>query len=180
MKAKAPSYAVKFDLARLADAGTEIALKPSPEQRADLARWTGLDSIEALNGIVSLKKLGAGHFSYDARFSADVVQPCVVTLVPVRSHIEREFQRIFQVTDARVAAPQKGTIELPSKVTTDDEEPEVLSSPMLDVAAPVLEELALAIDPYPRAPGVAFQPPADDQDRSESPFAVLKQLKTKR
>jgi hypothetical protein len=43
----------------------------------------------------------------------------------------------------------------------------------------VLEELVLAIDPYPRKPGVAFQPPADEGGQAEHPFAVLKKLKTK-
>ena len=180
MKAKAPVFAVNFDLLRLADAGAEIALKPTPEERADLARWVDVDSLDALNGVVHLKRLGVGHFSYEASFSADVVQACVVTLVPVRSHIEREFQRIYQVVNARSTGPVKRAIDLPSDVFKIDEEPEVLSSPVLDIAAPVLEELALAIDPYPRAPGVAFQPPADDKGAKESPFAVLKQLKTKR
>jgi hypothetical protein len=40
----------------------------------------------------------------------------------------------------------------------------------------VVEHLALEIDPFPRKPGAEFdyQPPAQE----ESPFAVLKNLKT--
>ena len=41
-----------------------------------------------------------------------------------------------------------------------------------------MEEFLLAIDPYPRAPGVAFQPPEGMADKPESPFAVLKGLKS--
>jgi uncharacterized metal-binding protein YceD (DUF177 family) len=180
MKAKSPFFVVNFDLSRLADAGKEISLKPTPEQRIGLAGWAGVDSVETLNGVVHLKRLGVGHFSYEAHFTADVVQACVVTLAPVRSHIEREFQRFFQVADVRRAAPVTRAIELPSNAIMDDEEPEILSSPVLDIAAPVLEELALAIDPYPRALGVAFKPPPDDKGSADSPFAVLKKLKIKR
>ena len=46
-----------------------------------------------------------------------------------------------------------------------------------DLAVPVLEELVLAIDPYPRASGVAFEAPQDDADSPVHPFAALKQLK---
>ena len=42
---------------------------------------------------------------------------------------------------------------------------------------PLLEEFVLAIDPYPRAPGVEFAAPVDAEPRPESPFAVLKALK---
>jgi hypothetical protein len=59
----------------------------------------------------------------------------------------------------------------------DDEAPEEIESPRYDVAGPVLEEFSLAIDPYPRAPGVAYQPPPDE--KPESPFAVLRELQKK-
>jgi hypothetical protein len=42
----------------------------------------------------------------------------------------------------------------------------------------VLEELNLALDPYPRAPGVTFEAPKDEPKAAESPFAVLAKLKT--
>ena len=51
-----------------------------------------------------------------------------------------------------------------------------IESPVYDLGTPLREELALAIDPYPRAPGVAFEAPADDGQR-ESPFAALGKLK---
>jgi hypothetical protein len=57
----------------------------------------------------------------------------------------------------------------------DDEAPEEIESTRYDVAGPVLEEFSLAIDPYPRAPGVAYEPPPDE--KPESPFAVLARLK---
>jgi hypothetical protein len=41
-----------------------------------------------------------------------------------------------------------------------------------------MEEFLLAIDPYPRAPGVAFQPPEGVNEPPESPFAALKGLKS--
>jgi uncharacterized metal-binding protein YceD (DUF177 family) len=56
---------------------------------------------------------------------------------------------------------------------------ETIDSPIVDVAAPVLEELSLALDPYPRKPGVAYVPPEEGDAAAvkESPFSVLKNLK---
>ncbi len=58
--------------------------------------------------------------------------------------------------------------------------PEEIDSTRFDLAAPLLEEFSLAIDPYPRAPGVAFDAPATTEDPPENPFAVLGKLKEKR
>jgi uncharacterized metal-binding protein YceD (DUF177 family) len=178
MSEKASPFVVKFDLSRLPDGETEIVLATTAKQRGGLARWIDVQSVDALQGTVRLKKLGADNFRYEARFAADVTQPCVVTLEPVRSHIEREFTRFFRVDDVRHAHVGKRVVQLP--ITAEDDEPEILESSALDVAGPVIEELTLAIDPYPRAPGVAFQPPQEKEKGGESPFAVLKGLKTKR
>ena len=42
-----------------------------------------------------------------------------------------------------------------------DDVPEEIDSTRYDLVAPLLEEFSLAIDPYPRAPGVAFDVPQD-------------------
>ncbi len=59
----------------------------------------------------------------------------------------------------------------------DDEGPEEIDSLTYDLAAPLLEEFVLALDPYPRAPGVEFAAPPEPEEPKESPFAVLKSLK---
>jgi uncharacterized metal-binding protein YceD (DUF177 family) len=181
MPDKTAPFVVTFDLARLSDAGREISLAPTAEQRAELAHWAGISSFESLKGKVRLEKLGGGYFGYEAEFAAELVQACVVTLEPVRAKIAGEFGRSFHVAEkARHTPAKKREIIVPSPaVIESDDEPEELSSSVLDIAGPVLEELALAIDPYPRKPGVAFQPPADEDGKSENPFAVLKKLKTK-
>ena len=59
----------------------------------------------------------------------------------------------------------------------DDDVPEELDSPRYDLAAPLLEELSLALDPYPRAPGEDFKAPEQPGGEIPNPFAVLKKLK---
>lgn len=181
MPEKIAPFVVKFDLARLADEGREISLAPTAEQCAELARWAGVTSFDLLAAKVRLKKLGGGYFGYEAEFATDVVQACVVTLEPVRARIAGEVRRGFHVVEgARHAPAKKCEIIVPSTTVMESEdEPEEISTSALDIAAPVLEELALAIDPYPRKPGVVFELPADAQAQAENPFAVLKKLKSK-
>ncbi len=58
----------------------------------------------------------------------------------------------------------------------DGEDPaDVLEGDQIDLAAYVVEHLALEIDPYPRKPDAVFEPPAAEPETS--PFAVLLQLK---
>ena len=45
----------------------------------------------------------------------------------------------------------------------------------LDLGAYLVEHLALEIDPFPRKPGVEWEPPP--AETPASPFAVLQQLK---
>jgi uncharacterized metal-binding protein YceD (DUF177 family) len=57
--------------------------------------------------------------------------------------------------------------------------PDLLEGEEIDVEAYVVEHLALAIDPFPRKPGVEFE--YMDKDAAEvSPFAVLKNLQTRK
>ena len=63
----------------------------------------------------------------------------------------------------------------------DEDVPEEIESLHYDLAGPLLEEFVLALDPYPRAPGGGISaPPKAADDRPESPFAVLKGLKSGR
>jgi hypothetical protein len=55
--------------------------------------------------------------------------------------------------------------------------PEVLQHGSIDLGALAVEFLLLGIDPYPRKPGVSFEPPRVVDDPAAHPFAVLAALK---
>ena len=56
--------------------------------------------------------------------------------------------------------------------------PEPLIGNSVDLGAIASEFLMLAVDPYPRKAGVAFEPPAKEADTG-GPFAALAALKKK-
>jgi len=162
-----------FDLGDLSDAGHATTITASAAELQRLAEWEDVAAISLFQGEVTLKRLSPTRFTYAARLTAEVTQNCVVTLEPVRSHIERTFTRQLHYATAR--HPEKGgALTLGA---ADDEVPEEIESLKFDLAGPLLEELSLAVDPYPRAPGVAFTPPEEPKDAGDNPFAVLKGLK---
>ncbi len=178
MKGEAPPLERLYDLGDLSQAGAHIAVALAGDELAALARWVGVEALENFKAEIELRKLSPTRYSYEAELTADVVQSCVVTLDPVRSHIERHLSRQLVLSPSAYRRGQKGD-DWPIAPAEDDA-PEEIASLRYDLAAPLLEELVLAIDPYPRAAGVAFAPPpgADlTSELPESPFAVLKRLK---
>jgi hypothetical protein len=170
-----------FDLHDLTETGSEVHIVATAEQRAALARWAEVEGVDKFEATVSLQKQSLSRFSFAANLSADIVQACVVTLEPVHSHIEARIDRALHLSVPRRAMrldTKRGEPEPPPVL--DDDGPEEIDSPHYDLAGPLLEEFSLAIDPYPRASGVAFEAPvARDSGKPESPFAVLKGLKRK-
>jgi len=170
-----------YNLARLGNAGDEVRFAADAAQRAALAKWSGVMSVEAFEIRVEIKKLAANRFGLAFHLNAGVTQACVVTLEPLSSHIDKAFTReLVFVGISRPRNPGRQTAEsAPDLVLEGDleEGPEEIDSLHLDLAGPVLEEFVLALDPYPRKPGVEFAPKNPDSQPPESPFAVLKSLK---
>ena len=113
-----------------------------------------------------IKKSGKG-VRVTGDVSAEVTRVCVVTLesFPV------EIEEAVDVRFAPVVEERPGRAEL--EVTLEDlDEPDPLIDGMIDLGALAAEFMALALDPYPRKPGVEFAPPPDDEPQP-SPFDAL-------
>ena len=167
-----------YNLARLGNAGDEVHFSADDAERAAIAKWAGIVSVEKLAVRVEIKKLESNRFGLTFFLEADVTQSCVVSLEPVAAHIDHSFNRefVFAGPTRHRADPAQPKPE--SETVVDLEEgPEEITSLHQDLAVPALEEFVLSLDPYPRAPGVEFSPKNGDIDPPESPFAVLKGLK---
>jgi len=164
-----------YNLNRLGQAGDTVEIAASEEERRDLAQFVGVLRIDAFSGRVELKRLSADRFRLDFFLTADICQSCVVTLADVPARVERQFSRELHFNPA----PNRGDPKTgPQDIPLEDDVPEEIGSLHYDLALPMVEELVLAIDPYPRAPGVEFKPPGAAEGAPESPFAVLKGLKS--
>jgi uncharacterized metal-binding protein YceD (DUF177 family) len=177
-------FSVPFDLGTVRDRIVEVTVAPGEAQRAAIAHWLGVERLDALKARIVLSRAGADEYAYSGSFEADVVQACVVTLEPVPSHLSGEILRKFRVLPRVSPRRRKPPAEPPHAASAvidlssaDDDSPELLDQPVLDLAGPLLEELSLALDPYPRAPGASFEVPPEPEAAADNPFAVLEKLK---
>ena len=168
-----------YNLNRLGQAGDEVSFTATEEERAGLAQFTDVARVEKFAAQIVLQKPAPNRFHLDIALEADIVQACVVSLVDVPAHIERRFTRELHFNPALKRAKEPSPVEddLLDDLLADDK-PEEIDSLHYDLAGPLIEEFVLAIDPYPRAPGTEFEAPEEARDTPESPFAVLKGLKS--
>lgn len=155
-------------------APTAFSLVPDAERCAALAGELGLDGLSKLSFEGTVRPAGGDAWTLSGRLRARVTQPCVVTLKPVRTSIEETVERRYS---PHLAIPSGDEIEMP------DETLEPLGQ-FIDLAAVMIEELALATPEYPRAEGAeAAGPPAAPEapaPDTRRPFAGLDKLLGKR
>jgi uncharacterized metal-binding protein YceD (DUF177 family) len=153
-----------------------VEISASAAARAALAAENDLISVDSLTASVELSRAPGGAIVAAGRVIADIVQTCVVSLVPVPAHIDESFTVRFI---AGVRAGHEPDEELVVDPAAPDP-PEVLTGPGIDVGALVEEHFVLAIDPYPRAPDAVLpgsaQPGDDATTGIDSPFAALAAL----
>lgn len=158
--------------------GMEMDVEASPAECAALARRFDLQSVDALSAHLRLKAIAGGTLVRVAgRLSARVVQTCVVTLEPVPAAVEEEFDLTY---GGDGNGEEEGDIELSFE---DADPPEPIVGGTIDVGEAVAEHLALALDPFPRKAGVAFEEPPEPPEEAParpSPFAVLGRLRQKK
>ena len=160
------------EVSRIGPSGLSLAIEADAAERERLARRLGLSELRRLHADVALQPRGAG-IALTATWVAEVVQDCVVTLDPVESKLGDTFELAFGPAEEPEAGAE---IELDLEVA---DPPEPIEGGRIDVGEAVVEHLALAIDPYPRKPGVEFEAPAEEDETNDNPFAALRGLKAK-
>jgi uncharacterized metal-binding protein YceD (DUF177 family) len=167
-----PEFARPVAVDQLHDHGAEFAIEANPAERAALAKRFGILAIDSLAATLHLKPFGRDMVRLAGHLKAEVHQACVVTLVDVRQNIDEPFERLYSPA---AVAEDDATGEIDLEV--EGEEPaDPLIGGIIDIGEAAAEHLALALDPYPRAPGAVFEAPAGEGAES-GPFAALAKLK---
>jgi uncharacterized metal-binding protein YceD (DUF177 family) len=145
--------------------GLETEIEANAAERESLAALNGLPAIARLTARFVVKKWRRG-VEVEGELSARVTQTCVVSLEPFEVDIDEPIDARF-LPGAPGAAPPVDPLE--------EDAPDPLIDGKIDLGALASEFLTLSLDPYPRKPGVAFEPPAEDEG-PDSPFARLRSL----
>src|SRR5690606_3284983 len=137
-----------------------------------------VDAVGRLRIMASVRPWRRRGLHVTGSLSATVQQRCVVTLEPVTNDIDETFEATFEpVARTRRAATGKA-IDFDALESADPPEP--MTDGAADVGALAVEYLALAIDPYPRKPGVDVEqvlPGPEEPDERPGAFDILRKLK---
>jgi uncharacterized metal-binding protein YceD (DUF177 family) len=154
--------------------GRNIDVIATPAQLATIATALKISAIERLEARLNVMSFRGGLRAH-GRLEAVTVQPCVVTFVPVRQVIDEEIDRIFLP-----AAEQPKAAGAHPEMFVDlegDDLPDYFEGHEVDLAEAIIETVALALDPYPRAEGAEIPADLAPRDDAEiSPFASLRSL----
>lgn len=147
-----PEFSRTVRIDDLPPSGRAVVAEAAAGECEALARRLGLAGLARLEveGKVTAIR-GRTVIRLEARLSADVTQTCVVTLAPLERRIEADLVRLY----AAQAPGEAGTDE---EIFFDeiDEDIEPLTGNRIDAGEAAAEQLALELDPYPRAPGASL------------------------
>lgn len=156
-------------LSELARGPVERRLEADESQLPAIARTIGVDSLDSLTADVTVLPWFDGA-EVRGNLRAKVRQTCGVTLEPIEETVGGLFKVRVVPADSIHLPSEDAEIDLEA-----DDPPDSLEGEEIDLAAYVIEHLALEIDPFPRKPGAIFEAP--EPEGEASPFAVLKHLK---
>ena len=158
-----PELSRPLVLGQVPSAGREMEISATPAEAAALAIRFGIPEVRRLGARLRLAPEANGPVMVTGEISATVVQLCVVSQDPV---VEQVAARVsLRLLPAGRAATD----------TPDDLVDEIETGGQVDLGDLVAEEVALALNPYPRHPDAEMPPEASDPE--ENPFAALAALK---
>jgi len=169
-----PEFSRPLRVDTLSARGGVVDITASESEREALSARFGILEIGALSARLRLTVIGRGPLvRVSGRLEAEVVQACVVTLTPVPARIAEDFELAFGPSE------DDECTEIDLAFESEDP-PDPIIDGTIDIGEAVAEQLALALEPFPRADGAVFAPPAEAAPATEekaNPFAALAGLR---
>jgi uncharacterized metal-binding protein YceD (DUF177 family) len=156
-----PEFPRPLSFDRIGPRGLDLTVEANPAECSALAVRMNLPAVLALSCAFHLIREGRDSVLARGVLRAQVTQICVMSLEEFNAPVEEIFQVRF----------------VPSGNEADDIDPESddeipFEDNMIDLGEAAAEQLGLALDPYPRMPGVEM--PEDEPQ--PHPFAALRRL----
>lgn len=166
-----PEFSRPVRIDTIGSAPRTLSIAADEAERAALAQRFDLASLEAIGAEIELRAAGE---AIEARGTATAMlaQRCVVTGEDVPAGIAEPFAIVFRPPPGADGGDE---VELGA----DDLDVMFIEGSSIDLGEAVAETVALALDPYPRAPGAeaALQAAGVKSEEEMSPFAALAALK---
>ena len=163
--------------AHIPETGLHREIEATAAERQAMADVAGLRDVLSAHAAFDVVPKSGGRLHVTGYVRARIGQTCVVTLDTIESEIDEAIDLTFgPEAEARRLA------DLIKEGRDDEEPPEVADPPeaivngIIDLGRIATDALFLAIDPYPRKPGVVFEPEITALGPEDHPFAALKAL----
>jgi hypothetical protein len=149
-----------------------VTIEASPAEREALASFYNLPAIGVFTATLHIEPSGRGGARVTGAVHGEVTQICVVSLEPFAATVDEAVDVRF-APQAEEDSNRRTARETLTLSLADEDDPDPMIDGKIDLGALAAEFFALGLDPYPRKPGVIFEPPAEAADHS-LPFASLR------
>ena len=143
----------------------DMKVEAAGDECAAIAARLGVLAVRSFEADLHAVRETSGNIALYGELSADVDQACVVSLEPVAQAVKTAISQRFT---ANAIEEEEAEDEDPLEPIVDDE---------IDVGEVLVQNLALSLDPYPRAADAVFEPVDDEASQPSGPFAALAQLR---
>ncbi len=147
-------------LDRIGPQGMTVEVQAKPDELPAIAARLRVLELASLHCAFKLRRVGAATVEAQGVLRAEVTEACVVSLDPFSHDVQERFTVHF----------------VPSGTEDDNPDPEAVdqipySAGAADLGEAAVEQLALALDPFPRKPGAVL--PDEATAETPNPFAAL-------
>ena len=160
-----PEVSRPLALDRVGPAGITIAVQVDPAELPVLAARLGVPAVQSLRCEFRLRRIGS-VIEAQGELVANLTQQCVVSLDDFDATVRDGFTVHFVPAGTEDEEPDP---EAPDQIPFEGS--------MIDLGEAMVEQLALALDPYPRRPGAEM--PAEASEAPQGAFAALASLRTR-
>lgn len=167
-----PEFSRRLPVDRIPPQGLEERIEASEEERQALAQRFGLPAIHSLKARFEARPWSAGGVELKGALDARVEQVCVVTLESFETDVREAVERYYLAGRSGGRHPTVLTLE-----SLEDEEPETIEGGAIDLGELSAEILGLALEPYPRKPGVVFEDARESSAAAPRAFDALERLR---
>ncbi len=172
-----PEFFRPFPVEALGEDEVVERIEATEAERNAVARRLALVSLDRLAAVLRLRRTEGGTvIAVSGHVEAEATQSCVVSLAPLRSRVAEDFTALYSLVPADTG--DGGPVEVDA---AGDDPPEALGPDGLDLGEAVVQQLAIALEPYPRCDNATLEAlgwGGEDHDEAarESPFKGLKTL----
>lgn len=157
---RSPELHRPVGLDRIGPQGFDVVIDAKANELPAIAKRLRIVGLASLRGTFILRRIGATTIEAKGDLQAELTETCVVTLDSFDHVVHEAFTIHF----------------VPAGTEDDDPDPEAIdqipsAGSTIDLGEALVEQLALALDPYPRRPGAAL--PSELTAEPSGPFAAL-------